>query len=77
MHCYRTRQTEIGLLTAPAQGGEDLDEFYARLKRIQDHHTRYTNQTNGFEIELAAMTEELDEIDNEEYEQEDGTLPFV
>jgi splicing factor 3A subunit 3 len=71
---YSTRQTEIGLLNAPPQGGGDLDEFYKRLKKIQDHHARYPNQViNGFEMELDSMIEDVDELDNEEYEQDDRT----
>lgn len=71
---HSARQTEIGLLNAPPQGGGDLDEFYKRLKKIQDHHARYPNQViNGFEIELDSMIEDVDEMDNEEYEQDDRT----
>jgi hypothetical protein len=67
------RKTEVELLTAPAaEGGSDIDEFYVRLKRIQDYHARYPNQDiNGIEIELANIMENVDEVDNEEYEQDD------
>ncbi|KIM29435.1 hypothetical protein M408DRAFT_328707 [Serendipita vermifera MAFF 305830] len=67
------RKTEVELLTVPpAEGGSDLDEFYVRLKRIQDYHARYPNQElNGIEIELANIVETVEEADNEEYEQED------
>jgi splicing factor 3A subunit 3 len=63
-------------LNAPPQAGGDLDEFYKRLKKIQDHHARYPNQViDGFKIELDSMIEDVDEIDNEEYEEEDRMCP--
>jgi splicing factor 3A subunit 3 len=67
------RRTEVELLSAPAaEGGSDIDEFYVRLKRIQDHHARYPNQDiNGIEIELANIMENVDEVENEEYELDD------
>lgn len=66
-----TRKTEIDLLTAPTQGN-GLEEFYVRLNKIQDYHARYPNTvTNGFEIELNAMIEDVEELENEEYEDND------
>ena len=67
------RKQEVELLTAPGvEGGSDIEEFYVRLKRIQDHHARYPNQElNGIEIELANIMENVDEAENEEYEQDD------
>ncbi|CAG7848852.1 Splicing factor 3A subunit 3 AltName: Full=Protein noisette [Serendipita indica DSM 11827] len=68
-----TRKAEIDLLAAPAKPGiNDLDEFYKRFKKLQDHHTRYPNQPiNGFEIELAAMVDDMEEQMDDEYEQDD------
>jgi hypothetical protein len=65
---YRTRKAEIDLLTAPTEG-DGLDEFYVRLKKIQDYHARYPNQvTNPFELELNEMLEDVEEVENEEFE---------
>ncbi|KAG8810434.1 hypothetical protein FRC17_002939 [Serendipita sp. 399] len=65
-----TRKAEIEVLSAPQiLGQNDLDEFYTRLKKVQDYHTRYPNQiVNGFEIELAGI---LGEEDEEELDEED------
>lgn len=68
---HSARKTEIDLLTAPVQG-DGLEEFYVRLKKIQDHHARYPNQvTNAFELDLNEMLEDVEELDNEEYEDND------
>jgi len=69
--CGSARKAEVELLTAPASGGNELEEFYTRLKRIQDYHARYPNQDiNGIQIELENIMENVDEIENEEYEQD-------
>lgn len=75
--CSSARKTEIDVLGAQTQGGADLDEFYKRLKRIQEYHARYPNQVvNAFEVELGNMMDEFEEMENEEFEQEDRRLPF-
>ncbi|KAG8759437.1 hypothetical protein FRC14_005917 [Serendipita sp. 396] len=65
-----TRKAEIDVLSAPQIPGQnDLDEFYARMKKVQEYHTRYPNQViNGFDIELAGI---LGEEENDEIEEED------
>lgn len=66
-----TRQTEIEALSAPARQ-DDLSAFYARLGKIQEHHTKYPDATvGGFELELAAFLDEGEELDDEEFEQDD------
>ena len=61
------------MLAAPARTGiNDLDEFYKRFKKLQDHHVRYPNQiTDGFELELSTMVDEIEEQMEDEYEQDD------
>lgn len=66
------RKAEIELLSAPQQQN-DLSEFYSRLVKIQEHHSKYPDATpGGFDLELAALLEEgnHDGVD-EEYEEED------
>ena len=66
------RKAEIELLSAPQQQN-DLSEFYSRLVKIQEHHSKYPDATpGGFDLELAALLEEgnQDGIDDE-YEEED------
>ncbi|PVF99953.1 hypothetical protein CPB86DRAFT_845446 [Serendipita vermifera] len=68
------RKAEVELLSVPpvVENGSDLDEFYHRLKKIQDHHARYPNQEiNAFKVELDALMEDLEDVDNEEFEQDD------
>ncbi|KAF7964977.1 hypothetical protein HWV62_23040 [Athelia sp. TMB] len=65
-----TRKAEIELLSAPQQQN-DLSEFYSRLVKIQEHHSKYPDATpGGFELELAALLEEGNQ-DDDEYEEED------
>lgn len=67
------RKSEVELLMAPGvEGGSDIEEFYVRLKRIQDYHARYPNQElNGIDIELANIVMDVEDAENEEYEQDD------
>lgn len=66
------RQAEINLLSAPQQQN-DLSEFYSRLVKIQEHHSKYPDATpGGFDLELAALLEEGNQ-DDEEQEEEDRT----
>jgi splicing factor 3A subunit 3 len=63
------RTLELGLLSAPNQQN-DLAEFYSRLVKIQEHHSKYPDSiAGGFDLEIAAILEDgnLDE----EYEEED------
>ena len=71
------RKAEIELLSAPQQQN-DLSEFYSRLVKIQEHHSKYPDATpGGFDLELAALLEEgnQDGIDDE-YEEEDRVYYF-
>ena len=66
------RRAEIELLSAPQQQS-DLSEFYSRLVKIQEHHSKYPDAIpGGFDPELAALLEEggQDGLDGE-YEEED------
>lgn len=66
------RRMEIELLSAPQQQN-DLSEFYSRLVKIQEHHSKYPDATpGGFDLELAALLEDgnQDGIDDD-YEEED------
>ena len=40
------RKAEIGLLSAPVQQS-DLSEFYSRLVKIQEHHSKYPDSIPG------------------------------
>ena len=71
------RRAEIELLSAPQQQN-DLSEFYSRLVKIQEHHSKYPDAIpGGFDLELAALLEEggQDGVD-EEYEEEDRKLIY-
>ncbi|KAF8897746.1 hypothetical protein BD779DRAFT_1432102 [Infundibulicybe gibba] len=66
------RNAEIELLSAPSQK-HDLSEFYSRLVKIQEHHSKYPDTVpGGFDLELAALLEDpnQDGLDDE-YEEED------
>jgi hypothetical protein len=66
------RKLELDVLSAPAQAN-DLSEFYSRLVKIQEHHSKYPDSVpGGFDLELAALLEEPDmENGDEDYEPED------
>lgn len=73
------RSAEIELLSAPPQQN-DLSEFYSRLVKIQEHHSKYPDSVaGGFDLELAALLEEPDFEGDDEYEEEDraSTTPFM
>lgn len=62
------RNVEINILSAPQQQN-DLSEFYSRLVKIQEHHSKYPDATpGGFDLELAALLEEGNQDDDEEEE---------
>jgi splicing factor 3A subunit 3 len=67
-----TRKAEIDLLSAPSQQN-DLSEFYSRLVKIQEHHSKYPDSIpGGFDLELAALIEDTNqEVGDEDYEEED------
>jgi splicing factor 3A subunit 3 len=67
-----SRKLELDALSAPSQAN-DLSEFYSRLVKIQEHHSKYPDSIpGGFDLELAALLEEPDpENADEEYEEED------
>ena len=66
------RKIELDALSAPPQAN-DLSEFYSRLVKIQEHHSKYPDSIpGGFDLELAALLEEPDpENGDEDYEEED------
>ena len=70
------RKLELDALSAPAQAN-DLSEFYSRLVKIQEHHSKYPDSVpGGFDLELAALLEEPDpENGDEDYEAEDRAFP--
>jgi len=70
------RKVELDVLSAPSQAN-DLSEFYSRLVKIQEHHSKYPDSVpGGFDLELAALLEEPDlENGDEEYEEEDRACP--
>lgn len=67
------RKLEFDSLSAPTQQN-DLSEFYSRLVKIQEHHSKYPDSVpGGFDLELAALLEEPDQDGDEDYEEEDRT----
>jgi splicing factor 3A subunit 3 len=72
------RKAEIDLLSAPSQQN-DLSEFYSRLVKIQEHHSKYPDSVpGGFDLELAALLEETNQDGgDDEYEEEDRTCLFL
>ncbi|KAF8646360.1 hypothetical protein AX16_007226 [Volvariella volvacea WC 439] len=66
------RKAEIEALTSTSQQS-DLQEFYSRLVKIQEHHNKYPDAVSGgIELELAALLEEPDQDDvADEFEEED------
>ncbi|KAG6878602.1 hypothetical protein C0993_003057 [Termitomyces sp. T159_Od127] len=64
------RKAEVNSLSAPAQAN-DLSEFYSRLVKIQEHHTKYPDSVpGGFDLEIAALLDEPNQ-EEEDYEEED------
>jgi len=73
-----TRKQEIAAISGSSRADE-LSEFYSRLGKIQEHHTKYPDGiVDGFELELFALTEDptAEEVD-EEYAEEDRTFNCV
>jgi splicing factor 3A subunit 3 len=67
------RKAEVDLLSAPSQQS-DLSEFYSRLAKIQEHHSKYPDSVPaGFDLELAVLLEGNEVGDDDEYEEEDRT----
>jgi splicing factor 3A subunit 3 len=65
------RKAEVDLLSAPAQQS-DLSEFYSRLVKIQEHHSKYPDSVpGGFDLELAALLDDGYDDGDDEYEGED------
>ncbi|KAF8631593.1 hypothetical protein AX15_002341 [Amanita polypyramis BW_CC] len=66
-----SRKVELDLLSTNSQN--DLSEFYSRLVKIQEHHTKYPDSVpGGFDLEIAAFLDEPDqEAGDEEFEEED------
>lgn len=65
------RKAEVDLLSAPPQQN-DLSEFYSRLSKIQEHHSKYPDSVpGGFDLELAALLEGNEVGDDDDYEEED------
>jgi splicing factor 3A subunit 3 len=54
---YRPRNQELEQLSS-ASAPDDLNDFYAKLKKIKDHHHKYPDSaTNTFALELDALVE--------------------
>lgn len=72
-----SRKLELDALSAPSQAN-DLSEFYSRLVKIQEHHSKYPDSVaGGFDLELVALLEEPDpEYGDDEYEEEDRAYPL-
>jgi splicing factor 3A subunit 3 len=71
------RKAEIELLSAPSQQN-DLSEFYSRLVKIQEHHSKYPDSVlGGFDLELATLLEDpqQDGLDGD-YEEEDRMCQY-
>jgi Splicing factor SF3a60 binding domain. len=66
------RKAEINVLSAPSNQN-DLSEFYSRLVKIQEHHSKYPDSVpGGFDLELAALLEDTNQDGaDDEYEEED------
>lgn len=69
---HATRRAELDLLSANAQQN-DLSEFYSRLVKIQEHHTKYPDSVpGGFDLEILTFLDEPDqEAGDEEFDEED------
>lgn len=70
-----TRKQEIVAISGSSRT-DDLSEFYSRLGKIQEHHTKYPDGiVDGFELELFALTEDpMAEEADEDYLEEDRAL---
>lgn len=66
------RKTELEKLSATGNQN-NLDEFYTRLGKIQEHYVKYPDTiANGFELELSAfMDEGMEEVGEDDYEADD------
>lgn len=65
------RKAELDLLSAPSQQN-DLSQFYARLVRIQEHHSKYPDAIpDGFDLEIASFLDDPNQDGDDDYEQED------
>ncbi|KAF9076928.1 hypothetical protein BDP27DRAFT_1312845 [Rhodocollybia butyracea] len=65
------REHEINALSASQSQQNNLDEFYLRLSKIREHHSKYPDSVaGGFELELASLLEEPNQ-DDEDYQEED------
>lgn len=67
-----TRKQEIAGISGSSKA-DDLSEFYSRLGKIQEHHTKYPDGIiDGFELELLALTEDpMVEEGDDGYAEED------
>jgi splicing factor 3A subunit 3 len=77
-HDDDARNAEMNALSAPTQQN-DLSEFYSRLVKIQEHHSKYPDSVSGgFDLELAALLEDGENYEGEdEYEDEDRSYQFA
>lgn len=67
------RKAEHDLLSAPVQQ-TDLSEFYSRLVKIQEHHSKYPDSVPGGFDELAVLLDDsFRDEGNDNYEEEDRT----
>ena len=65
-----TRKAEIDAITGSK--ADDISEFYARVGKIKEFHTKYPNQVVGsFQLELSSLVENEAREGEEEEETED------
>lgn len=68
-----TRKKELNLLSAPVHQN-DLSEFYSRLMKLQEHHSKYPDSApGGFDLEIASFLDEPNQDEDDEYGEEDRT----
>ncbi|KIY73801.1 hypothetical protein CYLTODRAFT_428350 [Cylindrobasidium torrendii FP15055 ss-10] len=71
------RKSELEAISAPPQP-TDLSEFYARLSRLQEHHSKYPDAVvGGFELELMSLLEEHNQDEEDAYAEEDLAISLL
>lgn len=71
------RKAELDILSAPSQQN-DLSQFYARLVKIQEHHSKYPDAIpDGFDLEIASFLDDPNQDGDDDYEQEDRACCVV
>jgi splicing factor 3A subunit 3 len=67
------RRAEVDSISAPAQS--DLSEFYSRLVKVQEHHSKYPDSVpEGLDLELSVLLDDGPyEAGEDELDEEDRT----